>query len=155
MEILNDLYELCNGIIYSHHVPKEAEQLAKNNGFIIIVGGSDDLMYAYGAESYLTDYIEHGYGLDGNNLEEISDSNLQNEASQLGLKIFWCGRISGSKEEIPNYDINEKGFFCYTVNSNIQSKEFIVYSDSDKKDIYCTGLIIKLPDDFESFKGRI
>ena len=90
---IDKIYELVNGIDYSRDIPKEAELLAKNNNIIIIVGGSDDLMYCYGAESYLTRRCEHGYGWDGSLLQNIHDKNLECEAKQLGLEIYWCGKI--------------------------------------------------------------
>ncbi len=35
----------------------------------------------------------------------------------------------------------------------INFKDFIVYEDADKKDdVYCTGIIIELPEDFKSSK---
>lgn len=43
--ILYQIQRLCDGIEYSRHVPEKAEKLAKDNGIVIIVGGSDDLMY--------------------------------------------------------------------------------------------------------------
>ena len=93
--MLKELYKLLDGIEYTRDVPKEAEQLAKENGYVIIVGGSDNLMYCYGADSYLTDYIEHDYGWDGDTLTNIEDKCLENEAKQLGLEIYWCGAIRG------------------------------------------------------------
>ena len=52
--MLKKIKELCDGIEYSRHIPDEAEALAKDYNIVVIVGGSDDLMYCYGADSYLT-----------------------------------------------------------------------------------------------------
>jgi len=150
MNILNKLYELCNGIEIRKDIPKEAEKLAKDNGYVIIIGGSDDLMYCYGSDSYLTEYQEHSYGWDGDNLINIRDKQLENEAKQLGLKIFWCGEILQTNEKIPNYDVEKQGAFSYQVNEKIISKDFIVF---EKKDVYCTGIIIKLPKNFKKTKN--
>lgn len=149
--ILNKIQELCHGIEYSRHIPDEAEQLAKDNGIVVIVGGSDDLMYCYGAESYLTRHCEHGVGWDGEDLTIYEhDDNLRDEAKQLGLKIWWCGTIEESGEEKPNYSTDESGAFSYSVNEDIEALEFSVCENkNDFSDIYCTGIIIKLPDNFK------
>lgn len=145
MNILQKLHELCDGIEYSRDVPQEAKTLAKDNGIIIIVGGSDDLMYCYGTYSYLTEYCEHSYGWDGDSLKNISDKKLQKEASQLGLKIWWCGQIVEDNLTIENYDTDKNGAFYYTVNDDIEALDFKVMEDND---VYCTGKIIKLPEGF-------
>jgi len=152
--MIDKLYEKINNLEYRGEVPTEAVQFAKDNGLVFIMGGSDDLMYAYGAKSYLTDYEEHSYGDDGNDLKDIGDERLKKEAAQLGLKIFWCGKILNRneeiKEEIEGYDTDKQGAFSYTVNDNIESKDFIVLENEGEDEVYCTGLIIKLPDDFEA-----
>jgi len=153
MNILEQIKELCDGIPYTRHIPKEAEELAIKNNIIVIVGGSDDLMYAYGAESYLTDYCEHSEGWDGCDLSKhASDKQLRKEAKQLGLKIFWCGSIDETGEKIEAYNTDESGAFSYSVNENIEHLNFKVLERNDSKDVYCTGIIIKLPKDFISSK---
>ncbi|MCP4181443.1 MAG: hypothetical protein GY756_27080 [bacterium] len=149
MEKLKEIQKLCNGIEYNRDVPKEAKKLAKENNIVIIVGGSDDLMYCYGAESYLTDYIEHSEGWDGCDLtKDASDNELKKEAQQLGLKIFWCGKIENTGESIENYSTLESGAFSYQVKEGIEHETFKVMEDDN--DVYCTGIIIKLPDNFET-----
>jgi len=146
MEILNRIKELCDGIEYSRHIPDEAEKLAKENNIVVIVGGSDDLMYCYGADSYLTDECEHSYGWDGEDLSKIKgDKKLKKEAKQLGLKIWWCGEIENQGLKIENYDTKKSGAFSYSVNDNIKSLDFLVM---EEKDVYCTGKIIKFPENF-------
>ena len=150
--MLNKIKELCDGILYSRHIPDEAEALAKNNNIVVIVGGSDDLMYCYGAKSYLTDYCEHSAGWDGEDLTKSTDEKLQIEAEQLGLKIWWCGLIMDNNknvlEKIENYNWDEKGSFSYSVNENIEHVHFKVMEN--EKEPYCTGIIIELPEDFIS-----
>jgi len=150
--MIEKIYEICNGIEYIRDVPDEAKKIAKDNGYIIIVGGSDDLMYVYGADCYLTEEIEHDAGWDGEDLSKHSNECLSYEAKQLGLKIFWCGKIEETGESIPNYNIDKQGAFSYSVNENIESKNFIVYEDEKHNTVYCTGKIIKLPDNFKAAK---
>jgi len=149
--ILEQIFELCNGIEYTRDIPKEAEKLAKDNGFVVIVGGSDDLMYCYGAESYMTLECEHDEAWRGCDLgNEASYKKLRKEAKQLGLKIFWCGKIYSTGEKLENYNTDLQGAFSYTVNPNIIHKHFKVFENSLKEDVYCTGIIIKLPENFKS-----
>lgn len=153
MEKLKEIYEICNGIEYSRDVPEEAKKIAKENNIIIIVGGSDDLMYCYGAKCYMTECCEHGEGWDGCDLaQHASEKKLRKEAKQLGLKIFWCGVIIKTGEKIKGYDVDKSGAFSYTVNKTIKSLDFIVYENLEDKEVYCTGKIIKLPDDFKAKK---
>lgn len=145
MEILNKIKEICNGIQYSRDIPESAKKLAKENNIIIIIGGSDDLMYCYGTDCYLTDRCEHSYGWDGNDLRYISDKKLEKETGQLGLMIWWCGKILDADLEIKNYNIEESGAFSYSVNDEIKALDFKIIED---KEIYCTGKIIQLPKNF-------
>ena len=145
MENLKQIQNLCEGIQYSRNIPEEAKKLAKENNVVVIVGGSDDLMYCYGADSYLADHCEHGYGWDGDSLEGISDNKLEFEAKQLGLKIWWCGEIEDKGLKIEGYSTTNSGAFSYSVNDQIESLDFKVFEDND---VYCTGKIIKLPSDF-------
>jgi len=152
--MLEKIQKLCDGIEYSRDIPKEVEALAKENGIIVIVGGSDDLMYCYGADSYLTDQVEHGVG-EGEDLTIYEyDKSLRKEAKQLGLKIWWCGEIKSSGERKPKYSTAESGGFSYSVNPDIEHLEFKVLEDAgtDYEDVYCTGIIIKLPENFKSYK---
>lgn len=150
MDILEQIQNICEGIPYTRHIPKEAEKLAKENNIVVIVGGSDDLMYAYGADSYLADYCEHGEGWDGCDLaKDASDEQLRKEAKQLGLKIFWCGSIQNTGETIEGYDTDKNGAFSYQVSEGIEHLNFKVMEDDE---VYCTGIAIKLPDNFVSAK---
>ena len=150
MKTIQKLKELCDGIEYSRNIPQEAKQLAKEEGYIIIVGGSDDLMYVYGADCYMTEERELPYGWDGDDLTDIDDKKLEKEASQLGLMIYWCGSIDRSDHVIVGYDVNKSGAFSYTVNDDIESEDFIVNETFEEgSDVYCTGKIIKLPEGFE------
>ena len=147
MNKLEEIKAICDGIEYSRHVPKEAEELAKENNIVIILGGSDDLMYCYGAKCHLTDYCEHSYGWDGDTLKDISDKQLEKEAEQLGLMIWWCGEIEDAGLKIEGYDTEKSGAFSYSVKEEIEALDFKVMEDND---VYCTGKIIKLPDGFKN-----
>ena len=148
MEKIKEIQKLCEGIEYRHDIPKEAVKLAKENNIVVIVGGPGDLMYCYGAKSFLTDYEEHAEGWDGCDLAiDASEWQLRKEAKQLGLKIFWCGKIGKTGETIKDYDIDKNGAFSYQVSENIKSLNFKVMGD---KHVYCTGIIIQLPQYFTS-----
>ena len=161
MNEINEIYDIVNGIEYNRDIPDVAKELASLHNIVVIVGGSDDLMYCFGADSWLTEYCEHGYGWDGDRLSNISDKQLESEASQLGLEIYWCGRIlegglsyedvksgNGVIKSIEGYDTKISGAFSYKVNSDIQYKDFTVYEEKGSDDVYCTGIIIQLPSNF-------
>ena len=150
MNALKEIYNLCHGIEYSRDIPKKAEELAKANNIIVIVGGSDDLMYCYGAKSYLTEECEHPYGWDGEDFSDIEDDKLLDEVNQLGLKIWWCGEIEKTNKKKQNYSVEKSGAFSYSVNPEVEHLEFLVCeNENDFSDIYCTGIIIRLPEDFK------
>jgi hypothetical protein len=148
MENLKKIQQLCDEIQYSRDIPEEAKKLAKENNIIVIVGGSDDLMYCYGADCYLTDEQEHGYGWYGEDLTTIKgNKKLKKEAKQLGLKIWWCGKIEDCYLSIEDYNVNDSGAFSYSVNEDINHLNFKVMEDED---VYCTGIVIQLPENFVS-----
>jgi len=155
--MIDKIYGIVNGIEYSRDIPEEAKELAKENNCIVIVGGSDNLMYVYGAKSFLVDYIEHGYGWGGTDFSEYENMDKEDydidaifEINQLGLEIYWCGKIETSSKKIENYNTDKSGAFSYKVKEGIRFKDFTVYENSKKEEVYCTGIIIQLPDDFKS-----
>ena len=151
-QVLKKAKELLGEVVYRENLSKEVIQYAKDNNLIIIMGGSDDLMYVYGVDCYLTDYEEHDAGWDGEDLSLSENESLNKEASQLGLKILWCGKIQ-DKQIIENYSIEESGAFNYLVNDNINSLEFIIYENSKEDgEVYGKGLIVELPKNFEIAK---
>ncbi len=150
MNALEKVKSICDGIEYSRDIPEEAKQIAKENNIVVIVGGSDDLMYCYGADCYLTDHVEHGYGWDGDTLKN-AHKKLRKEAKQLGLMIWWCGKILEDGLKIEGYDTEKSGAFSYTVNEEIESLDFLVMEEGD---VYCTGKIVRLPEGFKSYKSN-
>ena len=146
MTPLEQIKEICDGIKYSRDVPDMAKLIARENDIIIIVGGSDDLMYCYGARCYMTQEQEHGYAENGDTLEDIPDKQLEFEANQLGLMIHWCGAIGGMPY-VDDYDEDRDGAFTYSVKDGIEFLDFKIMDDGE---VYCTGKIIQLPDGFLS-----
>ena len=88
MSAIEKIQTICEGIKYNRDIPMEAKEIAKDHNIVVIVGGSDDLMYCYGAKSYLTEYCEHPKGWDGDTLIGIEDKQLEYEAKQ--LEVFVC-----------------------------------------------------------------
>ena len=149
MNEINKVYELLNNSYYRESVNPEAISIAMDNNLVILMGASDDLFEAYGAISYLTNYAEHGGVNDGSTLTNIEDKALENEAKQLGLKVYWCGEISESSDKLLNYDWQKEGAFSFTVNDDIQFMNFTVLEERGSDEVYCTGIIFKLPKDFK------
>jgi len=70
-KIIDKLFDICNGIVEERDIPASAKALAKKHGYIIVVGGSDDLFYVFGAKCYMTERIEHSYGFSGDSLDDL------------------------------------------------------------------------------------
>ena len=107
-------------------------------------------MYVYGADCNLTKECEWNCGADGCDfsLYDSINPNLKKETDALELKIWWCGKIMHTLKHIPDYDTDKKGAFSYTVKDSIECKEFTVLENIGGPDVYCTGLIVKLPSCF-------
>lgn len=165
MQVLDKIKEICDGIEDFLNIPEEAKKLAKENSIIIVTGTSDFPMYCYGADCYMTEKEEHLYGWDGGDtLQNIDDKQLEAEAEQIGLMIWSDGKIVNTNLKKENYDTLVDGEVSFSVKEGIDFREFKVTSDdvrehylTDNKALWyggitCTGIIIKLPDDFKSSK---
>lgn len=152
--MIDEIYRIVNETTMYRDIPDEAKALAREHGYIVIVAGSDDLMYCYGADCYMTRRIEHGGVYHGLDLSEHPDEKLRREASQLGLKVFWCGKLrtkDGGEEAIEGYSVKKYGGFSYIVGSDVESRNFSVLDDATSggaPEVYCTGIIVKLPGNF-------
>jgi hypothetical protein len=155
---MKTLQKMLYGIEYTRHIPQEAEDYAIKHNLIVIVPGSDDLFYAYGADCYLTQQVEFDCW-DGTDFED-ADNDLKNEVKKYNLKVLWCGRIDDTIF-IKDYSILEKGAFSYQV--DVKHKHFPIMEEKnvillDNKtvidngverelksgDIYGTGIIFKV-----------
>ncbi len=157
--ILDKIQQLCDGLEYREDPCEEAQQLAKDNNCIIVIGASDDLMETYGVHCELTENRGRGEfgcfdGTDFSELQKYIDDGdnyrdyrqLKKEIDSIGLKVFWYGEIEGTGIKQENYNYEEMGCFCYTVKDGIEYRDFKVYEDGK---IYCTGKVIKMPESAE------
>ena len=65
------------------------------------------------------------------------------------LNKFIADKNENIIKEIPEYDYKKSGAFSYKVNENINHKHFTFLEEKDDYDnVYCTGIIIELPKNF-------
>jgi hypothetical protein len=108
---------------------KEELQIAKDNGFVIVCGASDDLMEFYGALEDEGDCFEGGkvyfdqYGVfqDGTKCDSV-------------IEAFWCDEYF--KDENGNV-------ITWTYKTDIPHETFMIYEDEEP---YCRGIVFKLED---------
>lgn len=102
---------------------KEEIQIAKDSGFVIVCGASDDLMEFYGA---ITD---EGDCFDGAtvwfNRERVTDGPITTAGRC--IEALWC------KED----DIT------WTYKTDISHETFMIYEDDEK---YCRGIVFRIED---------
>lgn len=100
---------------------KEELEIAKENGFVIVCGASDDLMEFYGA---ITD---EGDCFDGGtvwfNRERVTDGPIT--TAERCIEALWC------KED----DIT------WTYKTDIPHETFMIYEDDEK---YCRGIVFDI-----------
>ena len=123
---IKDFTEMLNGREYGYpQFTKEEIQIAKDNGFVIVYGSSDDLMEFDGAI-----YEEAGC-YDGGKVYfdktgAVLDEEFENSKC---IEALWC------KED----DI------AWTYKTDIPHETFMIYEDGDS---YCRGIVFRIDDAF-------
>jgi hypothetical protein len=109
---------------------KQEIQLAKDNGWIIVTGASDDLMEFEGA------MYDEGGCFDGGKVffskEEVWNGEDDMSAFPNCIEAVWCGR------EI----LDENGnVIPWTYKTDIPHETFVVYEDGNP---YCRGIVFSV-----------
>ena len=127
---IKDFAKLINGKEYGYQqFTKEEIATAKENGFVIVCGESDDLMEFYGS-------IHDEGGCFGggevffNNYEVCQDGDAAAEYHNC-INAVWCG---GEKDE----DGQE---ITWTYETEIPHETFMVYEDGKP---YCRGIVFSI-----------
>lgn len=112
---------------------KEEIETAKENGFVIVYGASDDLMEFEGAI-----YDEVGCFDGGTDLIDktgaISEDSADDEDKDLQrIEAIWCG---GEKDENGNE-------ITWTYETDIPHETFMIYEDGEP---YCRGIVFSIDD---------
>jgi len=130
---IKDFAALLNGREYREEISEMEEKLAKDNGFVVVFGASDDLMEFRGAiyneigcyeggEVYLTPDKE----LLVSSREDCDKCRYFKKALEncVSIKALWC-----------NSD------WCWTYETQIPHETFEIYEDGDP---YCKGIVFRL-----------
>ena len=147
MDKIEILKSLVREVAYPFYdnLTKEAEEYAQNNNMLIIATHSDDLCFVYGADCFLSKQEELLTNCwRGTNFPE--EGGEQKEALQLGLLIYWKGTVFEEDVKMSNYDRDSHGCFFIECSNKINHRHFKVVRD---KEVYGTGIILELPNDFK------
>ena len=121
------LAKTLDGREYRSEITKEEEQLAKENGLVVVFGRSDDLMELCGAIDG-----EEGFGGSGGFTFFINKD---------GIKTY--GEVSGEKIQEPTFLTaywNRSGYsWCYKI--NVPSSSFDILEEGQK---YCRGIVFNI-----------
>ena len=133
----NELAEKLNGCLERDEVSKEVEQIAKENGLVIVFGASDDLMIFRGAiDDELCAYEGATAYIDSLGLivNRCDDDNCPYYIEKLGsateIKAVWC--------------ITKD--YAWTFETSIPHETFDVIDPNDQEQCYCKGIVFKLSD---------
>ena len=130
MEI-KDFAKMIGGKQYGYpQFSKEELQIAKDNGFVIVCGASDDLMEFYGA---ITD---EGDCYDGGTVwfdkERVVDTPAT--TGDRCIEALWCD--ADAKDENGNV-------ITWTYKTDIPHETFMIYEDDET---YCRGIVFSIND---------
>lgn len=127
---LKQFAEMLNGKEYGYpQFTKEELQIAKDNGFVIVYGASDDLMEFDGAIYAEADCFDGGevyFDNTGAIDEEFENSNC--------IKALWC-----------DDDIKDEngGLITWTYETDIPHETFMIYEDGES---YCRAIVFSIDD---------
>lgn len=130
MDELKQFAETLNGRQYEYpQFTKEEIQLAKDNGYVIVTGASDDLIELEGSICYET-------GCYGGEKIYIDTMNFHVSKEEYDIFHNLCIKINWCKDKDKNDNI-----IPWTYETAIKHENFIVYKD-DKP--YCRGIVFEL-----------
>lgn len=130
MEI-KDFAKMIDGKPYGHpQFTKEELQIAKDNGFVIVCGASDDLMEFEGA------ITSEGDCYDGGTVWFNKDGVIDGSAvtGDKCIEAMWCD--ADAKDENGNV-------ITWTYKTDIPHETFIIYEDDE---LYCRGIVFSIND---------
>lgn len=125
---IKEFANLISGRQYGYpQFTKEQLQIAKDNGFVIVYGASDDLMEFAGAIE------DEGNCFDGGEVYFDKNGVTENENDNC-IEALWCD--NDSKDE--NGEI-----ITWTYETDIPHETFIIYDDDET---YCRGIVFSIND---------
>lgn len=127
---IKEYAKMLNAREYSYpQFTKEEIQIAKENGWVIVYGVSDDLMEFDGAIYDEADCFDGGkVYFDINGASEDEESNLNM------IEALWC--------DDKNRD-EDGGLITWTYKTDIPHETFMIYKDNES---YCRGIVFGIDD---------
>ena len=126
---LNQFAEMLNGKEYGYpQFTKEELQIAKDNGFVIVYGASDDLMEFEGAITGEGDCYDGGTVWF--NKERVIDAPTTR--GDRCIEALWCDKNSND---------GNGNIITWTYKTDIPHETFIIYEDGES---YCKGIVFEI-----------
>ena len=128
---IKEFARMLDGRQYAYPQFTEEElQIAKENGFVIVCGASDDLMEFVGAIE------DEGDCFDGGevwfNRDRVTDGPIT--TAEKCVEALWCDKDA----------LDEDGqVITWTYKTDIPHEEFMIYEDQDP---YCRAIVFRLED---------
>jgi len=133
MPITKEVFANClNGREYLNEIQKSEEQAAKEKGFLVVFGASDDLVEFRGAI-----YEEFG-AYNGTTLFFYAGKVLMNECEEEDCPYF--ARLQRKAKNKIEAIWNKDGY-SWVIESNMPYAPFDIIEDGEK---YCRGIVIDL-----------
>ena len=130
MNELKQFAQILNGRQYGYpQFTKEEIQLAKDNGYVIVTGISDDLVELDGA------IYDEADCYDGGKIY-IDTMNFHVRKKEYDIFHSLCIKVNWCKDKDENGNI-----IPWTYETDIEHESFMIYED-DKP--YCRGIVFKL-----------
>lgn len=129
-----ELAEMLYGREYRNETTKEIEQIAKDNGFVVVFGSSDDLCEFRGA-------IDDEFGCyNGGTVYLYENGLLENECDYDNCPYFAEKKKTAKKIKIV---WNDEGNTCWKYKTDIPHETFNVMEDGE---LYCIGIVFSISD---------
>ncbi len=128
---IKEFAQILDGRQYDYpQLTEEELQIAKENGFVIVYGASDDLMEFAGAIE------DEGGCFDGGdvwfNRERVTDGPIT--TAERCIEALWCDKDA----------LDDKGqVITWTYKTDIPHEVFMIYEDQDP---YCRAIVFRLED---------
>lgn len=125
---IKEFVQMIDGKQYGYpQFTKEELQIAKDNGYVIVCGASDDLMEFYGA------ICDEGGCYDGGNVY-FNRSGVSQDETKLSncITALWCDDSARDKDG---------GLITWTYQTDIPHESFMIYEDGES---YCKGIVFSI-----------
>jgi len=128
-----ELAKILNGNQYSNECPNQEDKLAKENGFVIVFGYSDDNMEFAGAINDEVGCCDGGFAY------VTKDGLLQNKCNCDDCPYFEKEQVKAQKIEA----VWDSEGYSWIYKTDIPHTTFEIFEDDDK---YCRGIVFSLDD---------